>query len=97
LQTAGNYKIVSGDSILPLVSFNYPRREPEAAFLSEERLKSELEQLGLNTVNILDGNQKELRQAVLQLDEGKPLWKIFIVAALIFLLTEILLIRFLKS
>ena len=97
LQTAGNYKIVSGDSILALVSFNYPRRESEAAFLSEERLKSELEQLGLNTVNILDGNQKELRQAVLQLDEGKPLWKIFIVAALIFLLTEILLIRFLKS
>lgn len=97
LQTAGNYKIVSGDSILALVSFNYPRRESEAAFLSEERLKSELEQLGLNTVNILDGNQKELRQAVLQLDEGKPLWKIFIVATLIFLLTEILLIRFLKS
>jgi hypothetical protein len=93
---AGNYIISIGDSILSNVSFNYDRNESNPEKLTEDQLRKNIEKTGLKNYNIIDGARKDLRQQVQQLDEGKPLWKYFIVAALLFLLLEILLIRYLK-
>lgn len=93
---AGNYRIMQGDEQLALVSFNYDRSESSNERLSEKELETMLEKAGWPHANILDGAAKELKQTILQLDEGRPLWKLFIILALVFLATEILLIRFLK-
>jgi hypothetical protein len=96
IQQAGNYVIRQGEQVIAKVSFNYDRLESNPRRLSEEQLKNELDNAGWVGASILDGSAKELKQAVSQLDEGKPLWKLFIILALLFLLVEILLIRFLK-
>ena len=93
---SGNYLISLGDSVLTTVSFNYNRSESNPERLTEDNLKENIENSGIGNYNILNGARKDLRQEVSQLDEGKPLWKYFIIAALLFLLSEILLIRYLK-
>ena len=96
VQKAGNYKLMQGDSILSWISFNYPRSESSLQFEDSESLKAKLDQAGWNSAAIIDGNVKEIKPEILQASEGKSLWKFFVILALIFLLAEILLIRFLK-
>lgn len=93
---SGNYLISLGDSVLTTVSFNYNRSESNPERLTEDNLKENIENSGIGNYNILNGARKDLRQEVSQLDEGRPLWKYFIITALLFLLSEILLIRYLK-
>ena len=93
---AGNYLISLGDSIISSISFNFNRSESNPDRLTQDKLTENLEKSGIQHYNILNGARKDLRQEVSQLDEGKPLWKYFIIAALLFLLSEILLIRYLK-
>jgi hypothetical protein len=97
LPKAGNYKIMVGDSIKGWASFNYPREESKMKFENKENLLKRFNSAGFTTLEILDGNLKELEKSIAQLDEGKPIWKYFILAALLFFLIEILLIRFMKS
>ena len=94
---SGIYKVKQADSTLAVLAFNYNRTESPNNFETADQLKEMLETSGWNNSTVLDGSVKELRQAVMQLDEGQPLWKIFIILALLFLLAEVLLIRFLKS
>lgn len=93
---AGNYKILQGDSVLAAVSFNYNRAESTSRFYSEDEVLESLEKTGWTTARVLDGSLKELKQEVTQLDEGRPLWKIFLFLALFFLAVEIALIKLLK-
>ena len=93
---AGNYKILQGDSVLAAVSFNYNRAESTSSFYSQEEILESLEKSGWTTARVLDGSLKELKQEVTQLDEGRPLWKIFLLLALFFLAVEIALIKLLK-
>ena len=93
---AGNYQILQGDSLLATVSFNYNRNESASRFFSEDEVLGSLEKAGWTTARVLDGSLKELKQEVAQLDEGRPLWKIFLMLALLFLAIEIALIRLLK-
>lgn len=94
---SGVYSVKQADSTLALLAFNYDRTESPNNFETADQLKEILENSGWKNAAVLDGSVKELRQAVLQLDEGQPLWKIFISLALLFLLAEVLLIRFFKS
>ena len=94
---AGNYSIVQGDSILAAVSFNYNRSESTSRFFSEDEVLESLEKSGWTTARVLDGSLKELKQEVTQLDEGRPLWKLFLILALFFLALEIAFIKFLKN
>lgn len=94
---SGVYSVKQADSTLAMLAFNYDRTESPNNFETADQLKELLENSGWKNAAVLDGSVKELRQAVMQLDEGQPLWKIFILLALLFLLAEVLLIRFLKS
>ena len=93
---AGNYLIQQGDSVLAALSFNYNRKESLSSFYTEKEVLTSLEKAGWTTARVLDGSLKELKQEVAQLDEGKPLWKLFLLLALLFLAVEIALIRLMK-
>ncbi|MEX1189231.1 MAG: BatA domain-containing protein [Bacteroidia bacterium] len=91
---AGNYKIVQGDSVLGLVSFNYNRLESNPEVLSEAELQAKANEAGLSKFSLTDGSSNELPTEILLADQGKQLWKVFIILALIFLGIETILIRF---
>jgi len=91
---AGNYKILQNDSVLALVSFNFNRKESNPEVLSASDLQSAVEKVGIINSYFTDGSQNELPSELLFAEQGKQLWKLFIILALIFLAIETILIRF---
>ncbi len=95
IKTSGFYDVKQGDSILATLAINYGRGESDCALLTRDELKTWSE--GKDNVKLLDAvNQFDFADELKSLREGKPLWKYCIILALLFLLTEILLLRFLK-
>jgi len=90
-KSAGIFKInASADH--QQIAVNYDRRESELTFYGSGELES---LFGAPNVRIIQNTSQNLAAAVLQINEGKPLWKICIILALAFLALEVLLLRFL--
>lgn len=91
----GNYYLYAGkEQVMPL-SFNFNRMESDLTCYTPDELQSLTENDKLAQVRIFAGGEKTLT-SVIDLDEGKKLWKICIVLALLFLAAEVLLLRFMK-
>lgn len=93
---AGNYYILQGNDVIAAISYNYDRSESKRERFIRDELSEILENSGWNNARVIDGAVSEIRPAIAQLDEGRPLWKLFIILALLFFAVEILLIRLLK-
>ena len=76
------------------IALNYSRVESKQRFASDSELKKQY--VGAS-VSIDNASSAVIKNATNSLSSGKPLWKVFIILCLIFLLIEILLLRFLKS
>jgi len=96
IQKAGNYVVLQEGKEIATVSYNYDRVESDLAHFSEAELTEQLESIGWLNNSVLDGSMQEIGKEIRVLDEGRPLWKLFLILALIFLAIEILFIRFLK-
>jgi hypothetical protein len=96
IQNAGNYRIVQGDSILKVVSFNFNRQESNPETYSAEEFRQKLDNGGWTNASLTDGSSADLPADILLADQGRQLWKLFIILALLFLAIETLLIRFMK-
>jgi hypothetical protein len=92
LQESGNYELKKQDSILSVLAFNDNRKESDMSYLSADNLKQIFPQAG----NVLQPGQASIKGEVSDLNFGLQLWKLCIILALIFLATEILLVRYYK-
>jgi hypothetical protein len=92
LQESGSYELKKQDSILSVLAFNDNRKESDLSYLTADNLKQIFPQAG----NVLQSGQASIRGEVSDLNFGLQLWKLCIILALIFLATEILLIRYYK-
>jgi hypothetical protein len=92
---AGVYDLLLGDEKVDAFAFNYNRSESDLTYLDGD----ELADLGsIANVSVLDAdNQASLIGEIRERNEGTPLWRYFIWAALAFLLVEVLLLRFWKA
>ena len=92
---AGVYSLqnTSGDELAKL-ALNQSRAESRQQFATEDDLRAQLKGI---TINKISGNVAAIKTATDTINSGTPLWKVFIGLCLIFLLIEILLLRFLKS
>ncbi|MFN8353415.1 MAG: BatA domain-containing protein [Spirosomataceae bacterium] len=93
---SGYYELVLNNKTEKLLAFNHDNKESLMDFYSPEELKSLF--AGQKNVQVFDkldddGFVKEFREQNI----GKALWKYFVIAALVFLLIEIALIRFMKG
>jgi hypothetical protein len=94
---AGNYDLVLDNAAIGALSFNYDRSGSALDPMSNEALQDAIQNNGLKHISILELENKTITAGLLQeLDEGKHLWRWFIVLALIFLGLETALIRFWK-
>jgi hypothetical protein len=93
---AGNYNLYAGaEKIMPL-SFNFNRLESDLTCYHADELQTLLDNDPPNaSIHIISGGEKSLT-AVIDLDEGKKLWKLCIILALLFLAMETLLLRFVR-
>lgn len=91
----GNYHLYAGkEKVMPL-SFNFNRLESDLSCYTAEELQALTESSQLAFVHVLDSGEKSLA-AVINMEEGKKLWKLCIAFTLLFLALEILLLRFMK-
>jgi hypothetical protein len=95
IETAGNYHLTSDQDTLMVLSFNYDRRESLPEYLSVQELHDMAESAGFTNFAVVSESERPVGQVINELSRGKQLWKYFIIAALVFLLAEILALRFL--
>ena len=91
----GFYKVVSGSDTIDLLAFNSDKTESVMTQLSDQEARSYFgngENVSIFDATDADALGKEIKERYL----GTPLWKYAIILALLFLLTEVLLIRFWK-
>lgn len=92
IKKAGHYHLFKADEKVGSISFNYNRNESEMDFYDVSELIEEAKIYTLN-FNYIEGESEVLSSKIAKLDHGIPLWKYFIILALLFLGIEILLIR----
>ncbi|MEL7163588.1 MAG: hypothetical protein AAFN92_22715, partial [Bacteroidota bacterium] len=93
--TAGVYELILGEAAVDAFAFNYNRAESDLTYLNGEELTALAD---IPNVGLLDAaNQASLIGDIRERNEGTPLWRYFIWAALLFLLLEVLFLRFPKT
>jgi hypothetical protein len=95
IRTAGNYKIVATGNNGQGCSFNYNRKESQMSYLSLDDL-NELADNHQN-IHVLEISNGKATIALEEISEGKKLWKLCIILALLFILLEILIIKLWKN
>lgn len=89
----GCYALAFEHDTLMMLAMNLSRRESDLTAMSVEELKAALEEHGLTSFSVLDEGAGDLSLRLAELDQGRKLWKWFIVLALLFLAAETILIR----
>ena len=92
----GHYLLRSskGDTLQQL-SFNFNRTESDMKFLTTDELTRLAQDLGITNLSIVDGNTESLFNTIQEIHDGKQLWRLFLILALLCLLFETVLIRIL--
>lgn len=91
---AGIYSIV-GDKSLGEIALNYNRKESEITQYKKEEILQNLTEQGILNTSVLEVNNGA-SVTNLSLDKPYPYWKFFVLATLLFLITEIIIIKLLK-
>lgn len=81
--------------ILPL-AFNFSRKESDLNCYTIEQLAKLISDKGSKNLSLIEDSQSDISKEILQNADGKKLWKLFILLALLFMSIEISLLRFLK-
>jgi len=94
IEEAENYILDNGKNKVGL-SYNYNRSESELTYLSSENIDEIIQS---NTINAkyIDTSNSSIKSALSDLNIGKKYWKYCIILVLLFLATEIALIKFFK-
>jgi hypothetical protein len=97
VKEAGHYNILLGNQVIHGAAFNYNRRESDLNCYAPVDLEKELKQSGLKDFRVFQKIKTPLTKQILEMNQGTPLWKIFIILTLVFLAMEITLIRLMKE
>ena len=93
LPTDGVYTISTNNKNIGVAAFNFDRTESALQFPDKNELAQTFQQ---KNQLILDNTKANLAAEVKQIKDGVLLWKVCVILSLLFLLLEILLIRFWK-
>ena len=96
VRRAGFYDLMAGTKLLDTYAFNYDRHESNPAIYSREELENLVESREESNLFLLSDQDKPVYQSISELNKGKGMWKLFIWLALLFIVTEILLLRWFR-
>ena len=97
IKNAENYDLNAGNALVAVESFNFNRKESDLSVYSPTELTEISSKYGNSKINVIETEGKDLSHSIVQLNEGKRLWKYCIILVLVFLAIEILLIRFFRK
>ncbi len=96
IKKSGHYFIVSKDKVYKGISFNYNRLESDLTHYSLKEINSIIDDYSLTNFSVMNQKDNNFSEIIKSQNLGKQLWKLFLILSLIFLLGEILFIKFLK-
>lgn len=91
---AGHYEMHYKGEVLLGLSFNYDRRESDLSYIGGAELAELAAEARLSTAQILRETEKPIAQQLVDINQGKRLWRLFLIFALAFLAVETFLLRF---
>jgi len=97
VKESGLYTLFIGKRPIEGIAFNYNRKESDLRCLTESEIKSQLSRNFSGNIHLLSEKKSSLAIQIQKLNQGTPLWKLFIILTLVFLASEIILIRMIKG
>ena len=97
IQNAGNYNLYAGKELIKALAFNYNGKESNLSCFSNDELIAAIENSNLKNIKIIESTNKQLNESLIEQEQGKKLWKVCIILALIFLAAEVALLRLMKG
>jgi hypothetical protein len=97
VKDAGFYNVTKGENQIAGLAFNFNRRESDLTCSNISELDEQIKRLPVRDIRIIRETKHSIASEIHQIKQGRPLWKLFIIFALIFLAAEIALLRFLKQ
>ncbi|MFK7757612.1 MAG: BatA domain-containing protein [Flavobacteriales bacterium] len=95
-RVSGNYAVNADEQQIGAIGINYNRKESDISYYDAYDLNQELMRLGYSNSNVITSEINTISASIEDVNEGKTLWKSFIIMALLFLGIEIILIKFWK-
>jgi Aerotolerance regulator N-terminal len=89
----GPYALTVNGDTLRLLALDRSRAESDLRAMPPEELQTLLAQRGLTSYSVLSGTTGDLSLRLAELDQGRKLWKWFILLALLFLAAETIFLR----
>lgn len=96
INKAGYYQIKNENEVVSTLAFNYNREESELTYFTPGEIEDKLETQQLQNASVLSNIERNFSEVFKDIQNGKQLWKYFILLALIFILIEVLISRFWK-
>ncbi len=93
---AGHYLIQNDVQVIQSISYNYSRKESVPEFYSEDDLKKLLDRKGFEQFQVIQSTDLNFSETLQDLNNGKQLWKLFVMLAIFFLFCEMAIIRLWK-
>ncbi|HPF51544.1 MAG TPA: BatA domain-containing protein [Draconibacterium sp.] len=96
ISTDGQYLVLNDGKVLASMAFNYDRKESDLRYLTETELQNKLEEHSLKNATVVKDVDRNFSEVFGELQNGKQLWKLFVLLTLFFILAEVLIARFWK-
>ena len=96
ISSSGNYIVFDDKSALFPLSFNYKRSESDLASYSFDDIQNWINTKANNCFYLFENKNIQISKQINEINSGLKLWKFALALALLFLIVEMLLIRFLK-
>ena len=93
---AGHYLVHNDNSTISAMAFNFDRKESDLRYYNNSELKDEFEMLQLKNASLVTDVESNFSEIFDELQNGKQLWKLFVLLGLLFILVEVLIARFWK-
>ena len=93
-EVAGNYRIESNGQLASAIALNYDRRESDFSYFNPRQLNDQISSNPRIKAVVIDDHTKPFSEILEEITRGQSLWKWFLLAALIFMVTEALISRF---
>lgn len=89
----GHHLLMNGTDTVQPLSFNYNRAESMLEHYSEKEYRQLADDAGLQRLEFVSASVGDVANTVSELQEGKRLWRLFLILALLFLAIETILVR----
>ena len=96
IDQAGHYLIYDDSKPIQSLSYNYSREESNPDLMEPQHIKNELNKSNIEQFQLIDTKNANFSEVLKDLNNGKQLWKLFIMLVILFLFIEMAVIQLWK-